>query len=55
MKFDEIDIKLLGLLQDDCKKTTKEYANQSKSFCYSCIRTHKTIGKISCHYQICGT
>ena len=27
MKFDEIDKKLLGLLQDDCKKTTKEYAN----------------------------
>ncbi|WP_047247831.1 Lrp/AsnC family transcriptional regulator [Maribacter thermophilus] len=27
MKFDKIDIKLLGLLQSDCKKTTKEYAN----------------------------
>jgi len=27
MKFDEIDIKLLALLQDDCKRTTKEYAN----------------------------
>ncbi|MEB8328924.1 Lrp/AsnC family transcriptional regulator [Flavobacteriaceae bacterium KMM 6897] len=28
MKFDEIDVRLLGLLQQDCKKTTKEYANQ---------------------------
>ncbi len=28
MKFDEIDIKLVALLQDDSKKTTKEYANQ---------------------------
>ena len=27
MKFDEIDEKLLGLLQNDCKKTTKEYAD----------------------------
>ena len=27
MKFDEIDIKLLSLLQEDCKRTTKEYAN----------------------------
>ncbi|VAW10658.1 Transcriptional regulator, AsnC family [hydrothermal vent metagenome] len=27
MKFDEVDIKLLSLLQDDSKKTTKEYAN----------------------------
>jgi Lrp/AsnC family leucine-responsive transcriptional regulator len=26
MKFDEIDRKLLELLQTDCKKTTKEYA-----------------------------
>lgn len=28
MKFDELDIKLIALLQEDCKKTTKEYANQ---------------------------
>lgn len=28
MKLDETDIQLLGLLQDDCKKTTKEYANK---------------------------
>ncbi len=27
MKFDEVDIKLLSFLQDDSKKTTKEYAN----------------------------
>ena len=27
MKFDEIDEKLLGLLQEDCKRTTKEYAD----------------------------
>ncbi|QLG46811.1 Lrp/AsnC family transcriptional regulator [Costertonia aggregata] len=26
LKFDEIDKNLLGLLQADCKKTTKEYA-----------------------------
>lgn len=26
MKLDEIDKELLGLLQSDCKKTTKEYA-----------------------------
>ncbi|MCP4977695.1 MAG: Lrp/AsnC family transcriptional regulator [Maribacter sp.] len=28
MKFDELDIKLLALLQEDCKKATKEYANR---------------------------
>ncbi len=28
MKLDELDIKLLGYLQEDCKKTTKEYANR---------------------------
>ncbi|MGY8914892.1 MAG: Lrp/AsnC family transcriptional regulator [Flavobacteriales bacterium] len=28
MKFDEIDVRLVGLLQQDSKKTTKEYANQ---------------------------
>ncbi|MCK5443897.1 MAG: Lrp/AsnC family transcriptional regulator [Maribacter sp.] len=28
MKFDAIDRKLLTLLQEDCKRTTKEYANQ---------------------------
>ncbi|QWX85054.1 Lrp/AsnC family transcriptional regulator [Cellulophaga sp. HaHaR_3_176] len=28
MNFDEVDIKLLSLLQEDCKKTTKEYANK---------------------------
>lgn len=27
IKFDEIDVKLLALLQNDSKKTTKEYAN----------------------------
>ncbi len=27
MKFDAVDAKLLALLQEDCKKTTKEYAN----------------------------
>ena len=27
MKFDALDIKLIALLQEDCKKTTKEYAN----------------------------
>jgi len=27
MKFDEIDIELLSLLQEDCKRTTKEYSN----------------------------
>lgn len=27
MKFDATDLKLLGLLQQDCKKTTKEYAH----------------------------
>ncbi|MBT8315878.1 MAG: winged helix-turn-helix transcriptional regulator, partial [Maribacter sp.] len=27
MKFDELDLKLIALLQEDCKKTTKEYAN----------------------------
>lgn len=27
MKFDTTDLKLLHLLQTDCKKTTKEYAN----------------------------
>jgi len=28
MKLDHLDKQLLGLLQDDCKKTTKAYANQ---------------------------
>ena len=28
MKLDEIDTTLLSLLQEDCKKTTKEYANR---------------------------
>ncbi|MBT8289619.1 Lrp/AsnC family transcriptional regulator [Muriicola sp. SD30] len=28
MKLDHLDKQLLGLLQDDCKKTTKSYANQ---------------------------
>lgn len=28
MKFDEIDRKLLALLQEDCKRTTKAFANQ---------------------------
>ena len=28
MKLDTTDLKLLNLLQDDCKKTTKEYAHQ---------------------------
>ena len=27
MTFDQIDRKLLALLQEDCKKTTKQYAN----------------------------
>jgi len=27
MKFDALDIRLIALLQEDCKKTTKEYAN----------------------------
>jgi Lrp/AsnC family leucine-responsive transcriptional regulator len=27
MKFDEVDIRLLSLLQEDSKKATKEYAN----------------------------
>lgn len=28
MKLDTIDLKLLNLLQEDCKKTTKEYAHK---------------------------
>ncbi|MBT8283305.1 MAG: Lrp/AsnC family transcriptional regulator [Muriicola sp.] len=28
MKLDQLDKQLLGLLQDDCKRTTKAYANQ---------------------------
>jgi Lrp/AsnC family leucine-responsive transcriptional regulator len=28
MKLDDLDKRLLGYLQEDCKKTTKEYANK---------------------------
>lgn len=41
MKLDKIDIELLGLLQEDCKKTTKQYADAlhlSKTAVYERIR-----------------
>jgi Lrp/AsnC family leucine-responsive transcriptional regulator len=50
MTFDEIDTKLLGLLQKDCKKTTKEYAlhlNLSVTAVYERIKRLEKMGVIS--------
>tara|TARA_R110000796_G_scaffold88850_3_gene191823 strand:+ start:33592 stop:34050 length:459 start_codon:yes stop_codon:yes gene_type:complete len=49
MKFDEIDSRLLALLQNDCKKTTKEYANSlhlSVTAVYERIKRLEKIGAI---------
>lgn len=50
MKFDEIDIKLLGLLQNDSKRTTKEYAlllNLSVTAVYERIKRLEKLGVIT--------
>ena len=50
MKLDEIDRKLLGLLQEDCKKTTKEYAlhlNLSVTAAYERIKRLEKTGVIA--------
>ncbi len=49
MKFDKIDSDLLTLLQEDCKKTTKEYANSlnlSTTAVYERIRRLERVGAI---------
>jgi len=49
MKFDKTDAHLLRLLQDDCKKTTKEYANAlhlSVTAVYERIKRLEKIGVI---------
>lgn len=50
MKFDKIDIKLLGLLQSDCKKTTAAYAyllNLSTTAIYERIKRLEKSGVIT--------
>ena len=49
-KFDETDIQLLALLQNDCKKTTKEYAynlNLSTTAVYERIKRLERSGIIT--------
>lgn len=48
--FDETDVKLLALLQSDCKKTTKEYAlhlNLSVTAVYERIKRLERTGAIT--------
>lgn len=50
IKFDETDRKLLELLQEDCKKTTKEYAynlNLSVTAVYERIKRLERVGAIT--------
>jgi Lrp/AsnC family leucine-responsive transcriptional regulator len=50
MKLDEVDVKLLGLLQADAKKTTKEYAlalNLSVTAIYERIKRLERTGTIT--------
>lgn len=49
-KLDEVDVKLLSLLQKDCKRTTKEYAmrlNLSTTAVYERIKRLEKTGVIS--------
>lgn len=48
MKFDEIDVKLLGLLQMDSKKTTKEYANELNLSVTAVYERIKRLEKTGC-------
>ena len=48
MKFDEIDVRLLGLLQQDSKKTTKEYANQLNLSVTAVYERIKRLEKTGC-------
>lgn len=50
MKFDEIDRKLLALLQEDCKRTTKAFSNQlnlSVTAIYERIKRLEKLGVIT--------
>lgn len=50
MKFDETDLKLMALLQEDCKKTTKQYAHHlqlSVTAVYERIRRLEKTGVIT--------
>lgn len=49
MEFDKIDVKLLALLQEDCKLTTKGYANKlnlSVTAVYERIKRLEKVGAI---------
>lgn len=48
MKFDEIDVRLLGLLQQDSKKTTKEHANQLNLSVTAVYERIKRLEKTGC-------
>ena len=48
MKFDKIDVRLLGLLQQDSKKTTKEYANQLNLSVTAVYERIKRLEKTGC-------
>lgn len=48
MKFDEIDMRLMGLLQEDSKKTTKEYANQLNLSVTAVYERIKRLEKTGC-------
>lgn len=48
MKFDDIDVRLLGLLQLDSKKTTKEYAHQLNLSVTAVYERIKRLEKTGC-------
>lgn len=55
LKIDGIDIKLLGLLQEDCKKTTAAYARQlnlSTTAIYERIKRLEKSGAISAYVAL---
>lgn len=48
MKFDDIDVRLLGLLQLDSKKTTKEYAHELNLSVTAVYERIKRLEKTGC-------
>ncbi len=58
MKLDSIDFKLLNLLQQDCKKTTKEYAHKlglSTTAVYERIKRLEKSGTIKSYVALVNT
>jgi len=58
MKLDAIDLKLLGLLQQDCKSTTKEYAHKlglSTTAVYERIKRLEKSGTIKSYVALVNT